>query len=583
MLKKQHGFSLIEMMVALLIMVVVSTSIVRSVSGLHEPVVYQQTQDRVQAIKDAIINVQTVNGVPVVSGFVADMGRLPTCLHELIAPYGCDTTVSPPVLHATPDPSWGVIGTCNISGSISYLTNIDCTNLAAPAIPTSWTPLQGVGWNGPYLQTSNSPTSPDAFTDGWGNDITQSSISPLVPATSCTSGTTLILLPDNNSYCTTPDQFNYGWNYYLTYDATNTFGVAANLQSVGSNRLIGTLLSPTDPNYQYEADYPSNQLVIPQQDWQFDLSSTSVTINFSNTNFSPTSLTVTSTTNADFPTVCNMVGGTWTSPNCTITPTLAFCNVLGGSWATPTCTLTQTPLQSLCSSRGGTWSDTHCILTTLSSSDCASLGGSYASSSCTLLAPPSLATTCPLIGGTWEASNCSFSSVAQIFSNTLGVSGISNFCTAIGGLYTASDTNLTPAAPSCFIGLPLLPLTPAACISSYPQQCQQNICLNIFYRDSTTQSIAVQTALSSVQTDGQPHSVVFSGFRAYVPSAPTTPITPAPLPAGQNAISVTQPNSTGPNPGSCDGTSHLNHPYPTNHPSPVPQIFRPGMPLVFNW
>lgn len=44
-------------------------------------------------IREAILGDprKTVNGQAVMSGFVADMGRLPTCLRELLEPFNCNT------------------------------------------------------------------------------------------------------------------------------------------------------------------------------------------------------------------------------------------------------------------------------------------------------------------------------------------------------------------------------------------------------------------------------------------------------------------------------------------------------------
>ncbi len=548
----QSGFSLIELMVALLVMVVISTAVMRSLSGLQDPSFYQQTAERVQAVKDAIIKVQTVNGVPTVSGFVADMGRLPNNLRELL-----DNSAGNPV--------WAT-GACSVTG---YTDQFSCGNNSG-----TWAPYPGntgIGWRGPYIQASKNPSQADAFTDGWGRDYQE----PGTAQGSCASQHWLLDV-DNTARCHVDDLSNYGWRFDTLDPPTQTTppytynSNLLNLQSYGSDMLQGQL----DNTNQYQYDYPpsANQPVIKKQDWQFDLGPTAigVTVNLSHTNFNPS--TFTATQSSDIQTLCNIVGGTWATPNCIINSTL--CGVLGGTWngttnTSGTCSLTQQPLQSLCTSASanGSWSNSssQCTLTTLSSSDCTSLGGSYSSGICTLPAPPLLATTCNSFIGT-SSSPCTLPTGSTIFSNTTGISGISGFCSAIGGYWNSNK---------CIIEAPF-------------SNNLQTICLNIFYRNSTvTPPIVTATTKAAIQNDGQPHTVSFSGFSVYDQSGAvvidnTNPASPhpVPIPIGQNAISVTQANSDG----TCTGTPWNNAPFPANHPStPILQTFLPGLPLIFNW
>ena len=584
--KKSHGFTLIELMVALTIMAITATILIKSTSGLQDQGRYNQTVDRVNQIKQAIVNVQTVNGVPQVSGFVADMGRLPYCVHELL------TNNSP--CNGSNDLPWGVIGFCG--ATTTYTTLANCTS-GWSSLTNPLPNTMGAFWNGPYLQTSNSPTQSYAFTDGWGNDYAFPSI--MSASTSCSTPYSLISFPDNQSNCAELDNYNYGWrfDYYDPPNQTSTTNYLLNLQSYGSDGLPDTI----DTNASaYQTDYPAdaNQPVIHLQDWLFNLGfvattlnsgstqqlqPTSVTINLTHTNPSPFSFSASKST--DIQTVCNIVGGTGSSSssayNCTMNQTL--CATMGGSWnpssGTGTCTLTQQPLQSLCTggSANGTWSNANggqCTLTSLSATNCGLLNNttyvSY-SNSCTF--PPSstlpiLSTTCTNFSGTWSGSTCSLTNGTTIFSNTSGISGISDFCSAIGGYWNIS-------ASTCFIAAPLLPLTPPAFIS--------NICLNIFYRNitaSTITPIVVATSTATVTNDGQPHVVNFSNFSVYDLNA-TALSTTALVPVGQNAISVTSLDNNGVCSGPV-GTGVVT--YPANHSSsPIPQTFLPGQPLIFNW
>ena len=404
-------------------------------------------------------------------------------------------------------------------------------------------------------------------------------------STSCSTPYSLISFPDNQSNCAALDTLppspgvwdgNYGWrfDYYDPPNQTSTTNYLLNLQSYGSDGLPDTIDISASPPYQ--TDYPANTNlpVIHLQDWLFNLGSaatslnsgstqqlqpTSVTINLTHTNFSPTTFTAStiSSIQNDIQTVCNMTGGSWSAPNCNVNSTL--CETLGGTWGPPgnpstptngTCKLTQLPLQSLCTtgSARGTWNGTNCILTSLSSINCGLLNGTYSSGSCTLPAPPSPTTSCSSFSGSYASSSCSLPAGTTIFSSSGGISG---FCSAIGGYW---NTTSTPASPYCFIAAPLLPFTPSACISNSSSQCTQNICLNVFYRELQANTpIVVATQLATVQSDGQPHAVSFSGFSVYDLydlSGNQNPVinnltaqNPVPIPVGQNAISVTQANS----------------------------------------
>lgn len=98
-----------------------------SVENNSDQIRFENTRNRLAAIRHAIIGdtSRTVNGQPDVRGFVADMGRLPTNLNELLISPGND---------------WEYDDTYNL-----------------------W-----AGWNGPYL-ASTSLTGTNAFRDGWGN------------------------------------------------------------------------------------------------------------------------------------------------------------------------------------------------------------------------------------------------------------------------------------------------------------------------------------------------------------------------------------------------------------------------------
>ena len=178
---RQQGMTLLELTVVLMILVTLATVALRSTAGLQDQARWEQTKKRYEAIKNAIIGDPDlfINGQPDISGFVADMGRLPSNIHELLEEDFCLTN------RTIPDKP-----TCTVA---------NWTNQTAWNPPTNTT--LGYGWNGPYLLTSEQAAEADAFTDGWGREA------------------------QNNA-----DQ-NYGWNFLSA-------GNNMNIQSLGKDRAV---------------------------------------------------------------------------------------------------------------------------------------------------------------------------------------------------------------------------------------------------------------------------------------------------------------------------------------------------------
>ncbi len=210
---KQQGFSLIELVTVLLIITVLSTIAIRSTVEIGYNARYEQTKERLESMKRAIIGNPNryLNGQPDIHGFVADMGRLPDNVRELIQRYNCSNPVG-----AGPN-------SCITPGTPTWLdtTNVSVSNNLKH------------GWNGPYLNISDNPANPDAYTDGWGRESTDG---------------------------------NYGWKYLVSSNNLT-------IQSYGKDQVSGG----TD----YDADYPEtvNQPVIKSSDWQVDVSG-GVTVGF---------------------------------------------------------------------------------------------------------------------------------------------------------------------------------------------------------------------------------------------------------------------------------------------------------------
>jgi prepilin-type N-terminal cleavage/methylation domain-containing protein len=187
-LPQTRGFTLLEMTVVLLLMTLLASVAIRETNGLSFQVRYEQTRERLERIREAILGNprQIINGQQAVSGFVADMGRLPNSLRELIEDYDCD------------GPSVDGNGDTNFN------------NDKCPWSPDSiYNSGLSSGWHGPYLNITGNPTDYDAFTDAWGN------------------------LSDDN---------NYGWNF------VNAFPTLT-LQSKGKNQTLGSTDTGYDEDF----------------------------------------------------------------------------------------------------------------------------------------------------------------------------------------------------------------------------------------------------------------------------------------------------------------------------------------------
>ncbi len=162
--KKHGGFSLIELVTVLLLITVLSTIGIRSTVDIGYSARYEQTLERLNGLRKAIVGnpSRTLNGQPDISGFVADMGRLPINIRELVSadPFCIDIDYGDDVSNNT---LYGTQVLCTGAGYVWHtVAGTNALNI-----------LEGnlkAGWEGPYLQVNNTPTdtTDDIYVDGWG-------------------------------------------------------------------------------------------------------------------------------------------------------------------------------------------------------------------------------------------------------------------------------------------------------------------------------------------------------------------------------------------------------------------------------
>ncbi len=273
----QRGFTLVELTVVLLLITLLASVAVRETAELGFQTRYEQTKERLEMIKQAILGNPklVINGQQAVSGFVADMGRLPMSVRELI-------DINAGATGYCGNKTYADELTCESNGGVwfSFCSNSIYTSQSACetnnalwigkksfglcsdvlyqnnqtqclANGMQWAHLFYGGWNGPYLSISGNPDEPDALTDGWGN---------------LGAGVT--------------DQ-SYGWGYFQLDALTGNNQDSGNLiiQSFGKNqRKDNTIPTNTD----YENDYPPNlnlfgtdyfpNPTVLRQDWLVDIS-----------------------------------------------------------------------------------------------------------------------------------------------------------------------------------------------------------------------------------------------------------------------------------------------------------------------
>ncbi|MBU2568451.1 MAG: prepilin-type N-terminal cleavage/methylation domain-containing protein [Gammaproteobacteria bacterium] len=143
------GFTLLEMVLVLFLMALVASAGLMLTEGVEDQAQYDETKRRMEIIRKAIVGdpTRTVNGSPEISGFVADMGRLPGCLAELLELGAEKIPETDPKTYESP---------CDDSVTLTEWHLDNDTGI-------------GSDWRGPYIAVLPERSGDLRFRDGYGN------------------------------------------------------------------------------------------------------------------------------------------------------------------------------------------------------------------------------------------------------------------------------------------------------------------------------------------------------------------------------------------------------------------------------
>ena len=157
--RRRAGFTLFELVVVLAILAVVTTLAIRSLDGLEDQSRYEKNVRGFEELSAAVLGTpddRAADGTRTVSGFVADMGRLP----KAVADGNGNLTLAELWLSPGTTPEEKENFKFNVRQAIANNCTPDILADSEVVVPG--------GWRGPYLRLSLGPAN---WLDGWGNPM----------------------------------------------------------------------------------------------------------------------------------------------------------------------------------------------------------------------------------------------------------------------------------------------------------------------------------------------------------------------------------------------------------------------------
>ena len=179
---RRAGFTLVEMVVVLLILAALTVAAVQSLSPVADQARYDATSRTLQQLNEAMLGADGLrqsDGTPLITGFVADVGRVPI--------QGPDPL--------TPETQLSELWDGTLATTFPFQTR------SGPAAPIDYSAIRiPCGWRGPYLRFGIGVAD---LRDGWANPFT---LSPATAGSSISTVTWAAVSPysDNLTISTTP-------------------------------------------------------------------------------------------------------------------------------------------------------------------------------------------------------------------------------------------------------------------------------------------------------------------------------------------------------------------------------------------
>lgn len=228
---RQSGFTLLEMVLVLFLIGLLVSAGLLFTEGVEDQAKYDETKRRMELIRKAIIGdpTRTINGAPEISGFAADMGRLPYCLAELLVP--------------------GEISGVPADNAFVSPCSDGSNNIAIKSWQIAEGSNIGHGWRGPYIQVIPDSDNELRFRDGYGNGE--------------------------------DDDINFGWRWLLFDEDGDSLSLLTEAKSAVKASLQSAGFDPVSPN----DDIPMGSIetitsFIDENDW---LTTNNFTLSFTNT------------------------------------------------------------------------------------------------------------------------------------------------------------------------------------------------------------------------------------------------------------------------------------------------------------